>query len=99
MRTQRAAIAALMFVASLLTGMVITQAKDDDFKSVVKMIEQFYNVKHQGLPFLAKAGIKAASTVARIKGGTARKLEALSLQCLKTNHLARERESQRFAPL
>lgn len=74
MRTQRAAIAALMFAASLLTGMVITQAKEDDFKSVVKMIEQFYKVKHQGLPFLAKAGIKAASTVARIKGGTARRL-------------------------
>lgn len=39
-------------------------AKGDDFGSVVKMIEQFYHVKHQGIPFLAKAGMKAATTVA-----------------------------------
>ena len=49
-------------------------AKGDDFGSVVKMIEQFYHVKHQGIPFLAKAGMKTATTVARIKGGTARRL-------------------------
>src|SRR5262249_53978474 len=49
-------------------------AKGDDFNSVVKMIEEFYNVKHQGIPFLAKAGMKAATTAARIKGGTARRL-------------------------
>jgi len=49
-------------------------AKGDDFGSVVKMIEQFYHVKHQGIPFLAKAGMKAATTVARIKGGTARRI-------------------------
>lgn len=49
-------------------------AKDDDFKSVVKMIEQFYRVKHQGLPFLAKAGMKVATTAARIKGGDAKRI-------------------------
>lgn len=49
-------------------------AKGDDFKSVVKMIEQFYGVKHEGIPFLAKAGIKVARTAARIKGGTARRV-------------------------
>jgi len=53
---------------------VATQAKGDDFNSVVKMIEQFYGVKHQGIPFLAKAGMGAARTAARIKGGTARRL-------------------------
>ena len=50
------------------------QAKDDDFKSVVKIIEQFYGVKHQGIPFLAKAGMKVATTAARIKGGEAKRI-------------------------
>ena len=50
------------------------QAKDDDFNSAVKMIEQFYKVKHQGIPFLAKAGMKVATTAARIKGGEAKRI-------------------------
>ena len=49
-------------------------AKDDDFKSVVKMIEQFYGVKHVGIPFLARAGMKVATTAARIKGGEAKRI-------------------------
>src|ERR1700741_5082557 len=49
-------------------------AKGDEFNSVVKMIEDFYQVKHVGVPFLAKAGMKVATTAARIKGGTARRL-------------------------
>ena len=49
-------------------------SKGDDFGSVVKMVEQFYHVKHQGIPFLAKAGMKTATTIARVKGGTARRL-------------------------
>jgi hypothetical protein len=61
---------ALAFV--MVAGTV--RAKGDDFKSVVKMIEEFYGVKHQGIPFLAKAGIKVVSTAAKIKGGTARRL-------------------------
>ena len=52
----------------------VVQAKGDDFNFVVKLIEQFYGVKHQGVPFLAKAGMKVATTAARIKGGTARRL-------------------------
>lgn len=48
--------------------------KSDDFKSVVKMIERFYRVKHQGIPFLAKAGMKVATTAARIKGGVAKRI-------------------------
>ena len=61
------AIALVVFAAPV-------QAKDDDFKSVVKMIEQFYKVKHQGIPFLAKAGMKVATTAARIKGGQAKRI-------------------------
>src|SRR5919106_701809 len=49
-------------------------AKGDDFNSVVKMIEEFYRVKHVGLPFLAKAGIKVGTTAARIKGGEAKRI-------------------------
>lgn len=50
------------------------QAKGDDFGAVVKLIEQFYHVKHQGIPFLARAGIKTATTAARIAGGPKRAL-------------------------
>lgn len=50
------------------------RAKGDDFNSVVKMIEQFYGAKHEGLPFLAKAGMKIGRTAARIKGGAAKRL-------------------------
>lgn len=71
---QRLLTTGLLFVASFFALTISSQAKDDDFKSVVKMIEQFYRVKHQGIPFLARAGMKAATTVARIKGGTARRL-------------------------
>ena len=52
----------LSFGASVL-------AKGDDFESVVKLIERYYNVKHQSIPLLARAGMKAATTAARIKGG------------------------------
>ena len=62
-------------IALLLLGAVSTAyAKGDDFNSVVKMIERFYGVKHEGIPFLAKAGMTAGRTVARIKGGTAKRL-------------------------
>jgi hypothetical protein len=63
-----------LVVISAVTPVNADAFKGDDFGSVVKMIEQFYNVKHQGVPFLARAGIKAATTAARIKGGTARRL-------------------------
>jgi hypothetical protein len=58
----------------LIFATTTAQAKDDDFKSVVKMIEQFYGVKHIGIPFLAKAGMKVATTAARIKGGQAKRI-------------------------
>jgi len=67
---KRIATIALLLFASV----PVVHAKGDDFNSVVKMIEDFYRVKHVGIPFLAKAGMKVATTAARIKGGTARRL-------------------------
>lgn len=64
----------ILVVAMLVTTANAVSAKGDDFNSVVKMIEQFYRVKHEGIPFLAKAGMKVGTTVARIKGGQARRL-------------------------
>lgn len=66
------AIAAVLLTLTLAAN--VAQAKGDDFNSVVKMIEQFYGVKHVGIPFLAKAGLKAGRTAARIKGGTAKRI-------------------------
>lgn len=63
-------VAALIAVTLWST---ISFAKGDDFNSVVKMIEEFYNVKHEGIPFLAKAAMKAVGVGARIKGGDARR--------------------------
>jgi hypothetical protein len=67
-------IVVVLFTFATFTSLGAVHAKDDDFKSVVKMIEQFYGVKHQGIPFLAKAGMKVATTAARIKGGEARRI-------------------------
>src|SRR5215210_3639431 len=69
----RILVVTLIFIGLLTTANVI-QAKGDDFNSVVKMIEQFYRVKHVGIPFLAKAGMKVATTAARIKGGEAKRI-------------------------
>ncbi len=44
-------------------------AGGDGFNDVVKAIEQFYHVKHQSIPLLARAGMKAMRTAAKIKGG------------------------------
>ena len=64
-----------IFIAVVLVAFSTpVQAKDDDFKSVVKMIEQFYGVKHVGIPFLARAGMKVATTAARIKDGEAKRI-------------------------
>jgi hypothetical protein len=65
--------AVLMFIA-LAAVVPVSQAKGDDFNDVVKLIEQFYHVKHHGIPFLARAGIKTATTVARISGGRRRQI-------------------------
>jgi hypothetical protein len=70
-RTALLILAAFFAIASV--GKT-ARAKGDDFKSVVKFVEQFYSVKHQTLPFLARAGIKTATTAARIAGGTKKKI-------------------------
>lgn len=69
LKTRAVVLLVVVFLAANLV-----QAKGDDFNSVVKMIEQFYGVKHVGIPFLAKAGMKVARTAARIKGGEARRI-------------------------
>jgi hypothetical protein len=61
----------VLLAASICTASGL--AKGDDFNSVVKLIEQFYNVKHEGLPFLAKAAMKAVGVGAKIKGGEAKR--------------------------
>src|SRR5258708_33244450 len=66
-------IAALM-VATLAGSSLTKPARGDDFGAVVKLIEQFYHVKHQSIPLLARAGMKAATTAARIKGGEYKRL-------------------------
>ena len=70
----KAIATSILIVAMTLTTANVVQANGDDFNSVVKMIEQFYRVKHVGIPFLAKAGMKVATTAARIKGGEARRI-------------------------
>jgi hypothetical protein len=63
------------FILLGLAGVVpVAEAKGDDFGAVVKIIEQFYHVKHQGIPFLARAAIKTGTTVARLSGGQRRQL-------------------------
>ena len=64
----------ILVVMLFLTTANVVHANGDDFNSVVKMIEQFYRVKHVGIPFLAKAGMKVATTAARIKGGEAKRI-------------------------
>src|SRR5262245_11095286 len=50
------------------------RANRDGFNDVVKAIEKFYQVKHQNIPFLARAGMKAMRTVAKIKGGELKRI-------------------------
>jgi len=61
-------------VLALLVFSIPVHAGDDDFQSVVKLIEHFYRVKHQGIPFLARAGMKVGTTAAKIKGGEAKRI-------------------------
>lgn len=93
------AAAAMTVVLSLALALPagVVEANGDDFKSVVKLIEQFYGVKHQGIPFLAKAGMKVATTAARIKGGTAKRIaEAGSVKLAVFEDQAFDKEFTRF---
>jgi len=62
-----------LFIALVCLGHA-AEAKGDDFGAVVRVIEQFYHVKHKSLPFLARAGMKTAVTAARMAGGSRKRL-------------------------
>ena len=96
MKTIRIQALAVLSLA-LVLPVVLVQAKGDDFNSVVKLIERFYGVKHQGIPFLAKAGMKIGTTAARIKGGQARRIaEAGSIKLAVFEDQAFAGEFMRF---
>ena len=101
MKTSRIAALSLTSCLCLLCFVclfvVTAHAKGDDFNSVVKLIEKFYDVKHQGIPFLAKAGMKVGTTAARIKGGTAKRIaEAGSIKLAVFEDQAFDREFSQF---
>lgn len=60
--------------ALLMSATWSATAERDGFDSVVKAIEQFYHVKHQRIPLIARAGMKAVRTAAKMKGGEYKKL-------------------------
>jgi len=63
-------ITTIGLVIALALAIPLTASADrDDFSAVVKAIEHFYHVKHQTLPLLARAGVKAVRTAAKIRGG------------------------------
>jgi hypothetical protein len=64
------------FIAiTLALSMPIGASADrDGFSEAVKLIEHFYHVKHQSVPLLARAGMKAVKTAAKIRGGEYKKL-------------------------
>ena len=97
MRIKTVVVRSAMLGVALVLPVVLVQAKGDDFNSVVKLIEKFYGVKHEGIPFLATAGMKVATTAARIKGGTARRLaEAGSVKVAIFEDQAFDREFTQF---
>ncbi|MDX6530393.1 MAG: hypothetical protein QOH41_2683 [Blastocatellia bacterium] len=67
-------IAGLVTALLLSAGPASVQAHGDGFNDAVKIIEQFYHVKHQAIPLLARAGMKAVGTAARMKGGDDKRL-------------------------
>jgi hypothetical protein len=63
-----------LFVSLAVALPSAVHADRDGFNDAVKTIEQFYHVKHQNIPFLARAGMKAVKTGAKIRGGQYRKI-------------------------
>ena len=60
---------------------------------------KFYSVKHLGIPFLAKAGMKVATTAARIKGGQAKQIaEAGSIKLAVFENQDFDGDLRSFAP-
>jgi len=66
-------VAGLTLVLAVATPLRVL-ADRDGFNDVVKAIESFYHVKHQSLPFLARTGMKAVRTAAKIRGGDWKRL-------------------------
>lgn len=65
------------FLATIALAVAIpfaVRAEGDGFNVTVRVIEQFYHVKHQNIPVLARAGMKAAKTAAKIRGGEYKRL-------------------------
>ncbi|MEP6920474.1 MAG: hypothetical protein ABI967_05055 [bacterium] len=72
-------ITSALLLLVLLSGLIpashaVRAATADDFGDVVKVIEDFYHVKHKGIPFLGRAGLKAATVAARVAGGNKKRL-------------------------
>ena len=67
-------VATTLMIALLLALPFSARADRDGFNDAVKAIEQFYHVKHQNIPLLARASMKAVKTAAKIKGGDYKKL-------------------------
>jgi hypothetical protein len=67
-------IAGLVIALLLSTAPTRVLARGDGFNDVVKIIEHFYHVKHQSIPLLARAGMKAVRTAARLRGGDYKRL-------------------------
>src|SRR5260370_40478778 len=72
MKTKLTLTAVLLALACSLQ--FSARAERDGFNDVVKTIEQFYHVKHRSIPLLARAGMKAVRTAAKIKGGDYKRL-------------------------
>jgi len=67
-------VATTFMIALALALPFSARADRDGFSDAVKAIEQFYHVKHQNIPLLARAGMKAVKTAAQIRGGEYKKL-------------------------
>ena len=86
-------LASVLLLTFLISAATTGWAKSDDFDATVRVIEQFYQVKHKGIPFLARAGIKTAKLAARVAGGKKKRIaEAGSVRVAYF-------EGQQFKPL
>jgi hypothetical protein len=70
----RIIIAGTIIALLLSVGPMTNRARGDGFNDAVKAIEQFYHVRHQNIALLARAGMKAVRTAAKIKGGEYQRL-------------------------
>jgi len=67
-------VSTALIIAFVIAAPFAVRADGDGFNDAVKVIERFYHVKHQNIPLLARAGMKAVKTAAQIRGGEYRKL-------------------------